>query len=122
MIPLGISATMFIGPPIFPVFNDHLPLSDELIDLDNDVVAFVRSDNKDMNFCSNASWSSDCEWYFVILPDDGIALFNVYSRNGLLCCRHSWRFIGFCVESGLLSRSIRRRRKRSLSSGQGPAA
>ena len=101
---------MLIGPPIFPVFNDHLLTSMEPIN-DADIVPFIRSDNADMNFATNCAWSSDTEWFFVVLPE-GIALWNVYSRNGLLCQKQSGSFIGHCLDSGLLSSSIRKRGER----------
>ncbi len=103
-----MSHIMLIGPPIFPVFNDHLLTSMEAV-TDNDIFPFIRSDNADMNFAASAAWSSDCEWFFVVLPDEGIAIWNVYSRNGLLCQKHSGAFIGRCLDSGLLSGSIRKR-------------
>lgn len=102
---------MLIGPPIFPVFNDHLLTSMEPVTGD-DIVPFIRSDNADMNFATSAAWSSDCEWFFVVLPE-GIALWNVYSRKGLLCQKISGAFIGHCLDSGLLSSTITRKRRRA---------
>ena len=106
-----MSAThnMYIGQPCFPVFNDR-ELSMEPI-TDADVVPFVRSDSLDMNFAASASWSSDCEWYFVVLPE-GIALFNVYDRRGLLCTKHSAMFIEASIDSGVMSKSLARRTRR----------
>lgn len=75
---------------------------------DGDVVPFERSASDDMEFAASAAWSSNCEWYFVVLPE-GIALFNVYNRHGLLCRRLTGAFIGDCLKSGILSKSLRRK-------------
>lgn len=101
------SHSMYIGPPCFPVFNER-ELSMESV-AEGDVVPFERSTSAGMEFAASATWSSNCEWYFMVLPE-GIALLNVYSRNGLLCRRHTGAFIGDCLESGILSKSLNRRR------------
>lgn len=71
---------------------------------------FRRSMSVGMEFATSATWSANCEWFFVILPE-GIALFNVYSRNGLLCRKHTGAFIGDCLKSGILSKSVSARRR-----------
>lgn len=88
---------MYIGPPCFPVFNER-DLGAEPVER-GDVVPFQRSDSAGMRFAASAAWSSNCEWYFVILSE-GIALFNVFARTGLLCKRHTSAFIGECLKSG----------------------
>lgn len=105
-----MTSSMLIGPPSFPVFNDHLPLNMDAV-ADGDLIEFVRSNNADMNFAASAAWSAGCEWYFVILPDTGIALFNVFDRRGILCKRPTGEFIGHCLKNGMLSRSLRSKRK-----------
>lgn len=105
-----VTHSMWIGPPCFPVFNEQ-DLSTEVV-RDGDVVPFERSDSEDMQFAASATWSSNCEWYFVILPE-GVALFNVYTSHGLLCRRHTGAFIGDCLKSGILSKSLTKKARRS---------
>lgn len=100
-----IEHSMYIGPPCFPVFNDR-ELSMEPIQA-GDVAPFERSESEGMKFAASAAWSSDCEWYFVILPE-GIVLLNVNDRRGLLCKRHTAKFIEACLLSGIMNRSINR--------------
>jgi hypothetical protein len=105
---MTIEHTMLIGPPVFPVFNEGLrELVDEPV-ANVDIVPFIRSDNADMNFAASAAWSSGCEWYFVILPE-GIAFWNVYSRNGLLCTKHSFRFVEACFP--LMAETLTKKRR-----------
>lgn len=104
-----IQHSMYIGPPCFPVFNDRPDLSMDPIE-PTDIVPFERSKSADMEFSASASWSADCDWYFVVLPE-GIALFNVYDRRGLLCRRHSAMFIESCLMSGILSKRAPRRKR-----------
>src|SRR5258708_2884883 len=111
-----IEHNLYIGPPCFPVFNDQ-ELSMEPIHAE-DLTGFLRSDTPDMNFAADAAWSSDCEWYFVILPE-GIAFFNVFDRRGLLCQRKSAMFIEACLGNWPRTRSPNaRRRSRALTSAQ----
>lgn len=104
----AVTHSMWIGPPCFPIFNER-ELTMEAVE-GKDIVPFERSTSADMEFCASATWSANCEWYFIILPE-GIALFNVYSRAGLLCRKHSGAFIGDCLKSGILSKSATRPRK-----------
>lgn len=95
---------MYIGPPCFPVFNDRDDLSAEPV-TSADFVPFERSDSPGMQFAASAAWSSDTEWYFVILPE-GIVLLNVYSRRGLLCRKHSSMFFEECMRSGIMNKRL----------------
>lgn len=107
---MTIEHSMYIGPPSFPVFNDQ-PLPFDPVTRD-DIVPFERSDNADMNFAASATWSSNCEWYFVVLPES-VALLNCWTRKGLLCKKRSAAFIGYCLDSGILNRSLRKKRAAS---------
>lgn len=105
---MPIRHSMYIGPPVFPVFNEGLrSYVDEQIE-DTDVVPFVRNDTEAMNYAASCAWSSDCEWYFVILPE-GIAFWNVYTPNGLLCAKHSFRFFEWCFP--MMGNTLTKRRR-----------
>src|SRR5208282_1850111 len=77
------------GRKSFIVFNDQ-ELTMESI-TDGDLRPVTASDHCAAHL-ANEAWSSDCEWYFIVLPD-GIALVNVYTRTGIFCGKKSAVFI-----------------------------
>jgi hypothetical protein len=82
--------SMYIGPPCFPVFNDR-ELSEDPI---------LRSDSPGMQLAASASWSADCEWYFMILPEGIFAdayetiIRNKYDDGYELISRQHGRILG----------------------------
>lgn len=82
-------------------------LSDETI-TGLDIVAMVATDTQENRRHRSEAWSSDVDWYFVVMPT-GIALINVATNRGLFCRKRSWRFIEAFVD--LPRRPKRKRRK-----------
>lgn len=95
-------------PRGFVVFNDQ-ELSEEPITADDILPVTVAAVRNAPDFYASATWSSDCEWYFII-TNEGILLRNVSTDRGLLCKKKSAAFIGEVLASGMLSRSAEKRR------------
>jgi hypothetical protein len=73
----------------FIVFNDQ-ELSLEPVG-DGDIARVEMSDHC-IHHCASEAWSTDCEWFFIVLPQ-GIALVHVRTLSGFLCRKKSAAFI-----------------------------
>lgn len=80
-------------PACFIVFNDDPDLPDDAISPEDLTPVIVPPGGP---FASMA-WSSDCEWYFVVLPDS-ILLLHV-DGDGFRCSKRSAGFIRMFVEA-----------------------
>jgi hypothetical protein len=80
-------------PACFIVFNDDPDLPDDAISPEDLTPITVPPGGP---FASMA-WSSDCEWYFVVLPDS-ILLLHV-DGDGFRCSKRSAGFIRMFVEA-----------------------
>ncbi len=80
-------------PACFIVFNDDPDLPDDPISPEDLTAITVAPGGP---FASMA-WSSDCEWYFVVLPDC-ILLLHV-DGDGFRCSKRSAGFIRMFVEA-----------------------
>ena len=80
-------------PHSFIVFNDDDALPFDAV-LPSDIVPARAPSNSPL---ASMAWSSDIDWYFVIV-EDGIFLFHV-DGNGWFCKKRSATFIGMFVEA-----------------------
>ena len=88
----GQSYLMAVGDKKdFIVYNvNDYELSNDLI-ADTDLVE-LEMNNKKIDKLKSEVWSSNCRWFFV-LQDEGIYLFDIYSKIVWLCKKHSTQFI-----------------------------
>jgi hypothetical protein len=85
--------TMIIDTPHnFPIFNDQ-PIGDDPFTAEDLEAVSVAP-----GFCASATWSSDCEWYFVI-GDDSILLANISGR-GVRCRVRTSKFFEWFLAAG----------------------
>jgi hypothetical protein len=78
----------------FVVFGDDGTLSTEPVD-GADLVPIKATEAA--AYYASCTWSSDCEWYFVVVTD-GIALLNI-DGTGYFCRKRSAEFIRLFVEA-----------------------
>lgn len=86
-----MSAHWFVAEPgdrSFVVFHDDGGMSMEPVTAED--LSPVRLEGG--AFYASAAWSSDCQWYFVVMPD-GIALLSVATGSGWYCKKKSAMFI-----------------------------
>src|SRR4051794_6251615 len=79
----------------FVLYNDQ-SLSDEPLS-DNDINPIDLTNApeeiaQNIKWCASSAWSSNCDWYFIIMPT-GIALLNVFTHTGMFCSKLSFRFV-----------------------------
>lgn len=92
----------------FALFND-VPLSDEPVTIED--LQIVETHGPDMEAARAATWSSDADWFFVIL-NDCIVLGNTKNTSGVICQKKSYRFIEFWDEA--LTRVHRQPKRRTV--------
>ena len=74
----------------FVIYNaDNYQMNNEQLK-DDDLVE-LEIDNKIIDKLKSDVWSCSSRWFFV-MQDEGIYLFNVYSKTVWLCKKHTTQF------------------------------
>ena|ERR1035441_5110347 len=92
------------GRKSFIVFNDQELTMEPIVHGD---LILVAASYHCAAHLANEAWSSNCEWYFIVLPD-GIALVNVYTLQGIFSSKKSAAFIQLFLDTQLKRKNGRR--------------